>query len=380
MAATFRPPMSVRAEVVGNDRLSTAVAAGRALTFQDVLEMRTAWIGTEGIEWAAGIVTRARERAAVINEGTEPMSETRDDAMPAPMLDELPEPAAPVYGVDKDVVPDSIMAADAALDAAQSLLEGCGCMDDPTVNQAYYLVKAADAALGQAIEALGMVDADDEISEGEVVTDDAVAGEGDRAADAEVEARKAAIASAERMTVAAEIRKVATDDGSLRVAGYAATFNQEATGLPFREQIAPGAFTRSLDSGAPVFLLVNHDTDGLPLASTQSGTMSLRQDEHGLLMEANLDPANPRAAELASALSRGDVDKMSFAFTVNPGGETRDGGVRTLTDITLYEVSVVTFPAYDSTTVGMRSAADEAADLEARRRILAARLERLKSH
>jgi hypothetical protein len=86
-------------------------------------------------------------------------------------------------------------------------------------------------------------------------------------------------------------------------------------------------------------------------------------------MEATLDPANPKAQELSSALRRGDMDKMSFAFTVSPDGQTKDAGLRTLTDIErLYEVSVVTLPAYDSTSVGMRSA--EELDLELAKRKL----------
>jgi len=190
-----------------------------------------------------------------------------------------------------------------------------------------------------------------------------------------IEERKSAIASAERITFEAEVRAIATDDGSLRIGGYAAQFNKEATGLNFREMIAPGAFTRSLKSGDPVFLLVNHDTDQLPLASTQGGTLTLSEDEVGLRMEATLDPSNPRAAELASALTRGDVDKMSFAFTVAPEGDTREGGLRTLTDLNLFEVSVVTWPAYDASSVGMRSedAADD--DLELRKRKLALQFE-----
>jgi hypothetical protein len=183
-----------------------------------------------------------------------------------------------------------------------------------------------------------------------------------------IEARKA-MAGAERITMTAEVRAVATDDGSLKIGGYAATFNSEATGLNFREVIAPGAFTRALASNDPVFLLVNHDMEGIPLASTQSGTLQLRQDKTGLYMEATLDPANPKAQELSSALRRGDMDKMSFAFTVSPDGQTRDAGLRTIQDIErLYEVSVVTLPAYDSTSVGMRSA--EEADLELAKRKL----------
>ena len=186
-----------------------------------------------------------------------------------------------------------------------------------------------------------------------------------------IEERKSAIASAERLTFEAEVRAVATDDGSLRIGGYAAQFNKEATGLNFREMIAPGAFKRSLQSGDPVFLLVNHDTDQLPLASTQGGTLVLSEDEVGLRMEATLDPSNPRAAELASALTRGDVDKMSFAFSVAPGGDTREEGLRTLTDLNLFEVSVVTWPAYDASSVGMRSEDSDVDELELRKRLVA---------
>lgn len=190
-----------------------------------------------------------------------------------------------------------------------------------------------------------------------------------------VEARKS-MATAERITMTAEVRAMDTTDGSLRIGGYAATFNSEATGLNFREVVAPGAFKRTLSTDNPVFLLVNHDTENLPLASTRSGTLRLSEDEIGLRMEAELDPANPRAQEVASALRRGDVDKMSFAFTVNAGGETREEGLRTLTDLDLYEVSVVTLPAYDSTSVGMRSQQDE--ELQLRKKKLELSLKQLR--
>jgi HK97 family phage prohead protease len=185
-----------------------------------------------------------------------------------------------------------------------------------------------------------------------------------------IEERKTMIAGAERITMTAEVRSVATEDGSIKVAGYAATFNNEATGLNFREVIAPGAFTRTLQTDNPIFLLINHDMEQLPLASTRSGTLKLAEDEIGLRMEATLDPLNPRAAELASALGRGDVDKMSFAFTVAPGGDTRAEGLRTLTDLDLYEISVVNLPAYDDTSVGLRNE-QATEDLQLRKRKLA---------
>ena len=190
-----------------------------------------------------------------------------------------------------------------------------------------------------------------------------------RSSESEMIEERKAMETAERITMTAEVRAVATKDGSMKIGGYAATFNSEATGLNFREVIAPGAFTRALASNDPVFLLVNHDMEGIPLASTQSGTLNLRQDSNGLYMEATLDPANPKAQELSSALRRGDMNKMSFAFTVSPEGQTRDEGLRTLTDIErLYEVSVVTLPAYDATSVGMRKA--EEPDLELAKRKL----------
>jgi len=188
-----------------------------------------------------------------------------------------------------------------------------------------------------------------------------------------VEERKTMIRTAERITMDAEIRAVDQEDSSFKIAGYAATFNREATGLNFREVIAPGAFSRSLSEENPVFLLVNHNTDDIPLAATHSGTMRLSEDAQGLLMEADLDPLNPRAQELFSAIKRGDVNKMSFAFSVGPDGQTKENGLRTLTDLDLFEVSAVTWPAYDSTSIGARSAEAEAEDLQIAKRKLALR-------
>lgn len=178
------------------------------------------------------------------------------------------------------------------------------------------------------------------------------------------------MATAERMTMNAEIRAMDTEDGSMRIGGYAATFNNEATGLNFREVIAPGAFTNALTNANedPIFLLINHDADGIPLASTKSGTLRLMQDDIGLRMEADLDPSNPKAQELASAIRRGDMTKMSFAFTVNADGQTKEEGLRTLTSFDkIYEVSAVTWPAYDSTDLGMRSKQQEEIDLRVRK-------------
>jgi HK97 family phage prohead protease len=192
-----------------------------------------------------------------------------------------------------------------------------------------------------------------------------------RSEDIDMELRKSRIASAERFEMSTEIRAMNSGNGELRIGGYAAQFNKEATGLSFREMIAPGAFKRTLQSGEPVYLLVNHDTNGIPLASTSGGTLNLSEDEIGLRMEADLDPANPKAQELFSAISRGDIAKMSFAFTVAPNGSTREAGLRTLEDVNLFEVSAVTWPAYNDTALGLRTLEDgEQEALELRKRLL----------
>lgn len=139
--------------------------------------------------------------------------------------------------------------------------------------------------------------------------------------------------------------------------GYAAVFNSLSQDLGgFREQIKPGAFADALTSD--VRLLINHD--GLPLARTASGTLKLAEDERGLVVEAQLDPANPIVTQLRSAMQRGDVSQMSFGFSVKPGGQDwakNDDGVtiRTLKAVRLFDVSVVSFPAYLDTSVALRS-------------------------
>ena len=317
MAETYRAPKIVQQERSLNTDLK--IDLDQPLTFEDVVEFRASWQGDNGLDWANRIISAVESRASVLTKGI-PMTEKRDDGAP-------------------DTVADLFTVIETSIYALKDLLG------------------IADTDLATEMEANS---GDKPTAETRTELETTV-----------TEERKSAMATAERITMNAEVRAVATDDGTLKIAGYAATFNQEAENLSFREQIAPGAFTRSLESADPIFLLVNHQSDQLPLASTQSGTLKLTQDKVGLRMEANLDPANPRAAELASALTRGDVNKMSFAFSINPGGESRDGGVRTITDCTLYEVSVVNMPAYDSTQVGMRSVEDEAEALELRKRAMA---------
>jgi len=152
----------------------------------------------------------------------------------------------------------------------------------------------------------------------------------------------------------AEIRADA-ETGSIKVSGYAAVFNQEADiGGAFREQIAPGAFKNAIGRDDVVFL-INHD--GLPLARTRSGTLTIREDKHGLFIETELDASDPDVKSIVPKMKRGDLDKMSFAFkpTVQEWDESGDIPLRTVQEATLYDVSIVTNPAYDGTEIGLRS-------------------------
>lgn len=155
--------------------------------------------------------------------------------------------------------------------------------------------------------------------------------------------------------------------------GHAAVFNQLSQDLGgFCEQIAPGAFAGALKDD--VRLLINHD--GLPLARTASNTLRLAEDGRGLLIEAELDAEDPDVLRLLPKMKRGDVNQMSFGFSVKPGGQDwakDDEGrvVRTLKAVRLFDVSVVTFPAYAATDVAVRSLrAWEAASAAPRRQNL----------
>ncbi|MFZ9961580.1 MAG: HK97 family phage prohead protease, partial [Candidatus Limnocylindrus sp.] len=152
-----------------------------------------------------------------------------------------------------------------------------------------------------------------------------------------------------------EVREAADGDG-MTFTGYGAVFNSPSQPLPFIERIAPGAFNRSLRSRNEIKLFVNHDTSRV-LASKRAGTLRLAEDSHGLRVEADL-PETTDGRDMAVLLKRGDIDSMSFGFSVPKGGDSwsDDGQERELREVRLHEVSIVTgFPAYEATTASVRS-------------------------
>jgi HK97 family phage prohead protease len=154
------------------------------------------------------------------------------------------------------------------------------------------------------------------------------------------------------------------DEGFARsFTGYAAVFNSPSEPLPFVETIAPGAFKRSLNSGKEIRAFVNHNTDA-PLATTKNGSLQLAEDERGLRVNMTL-PDTTAGRDLSVLLREGVVHSMSFGFTVPKSGDvwSADGSARTLKEIRLHEVSVVTgFPAYAATEGAIVRTAEDATD------------------
>ena len=172
----------------------------------------------------------------------------------------------------------------------------------------------------------------------------------------------------------AEIR---ADDGEIRVSGYAAVFGEETNiGGMFTEVIERGAFKNAIARQDDVVFLINHD--GLPLARTRSGTLKLTEDERGLYMEASLDGEDPDVRSIVPKMKRGDLDKMSFAFIPERQAWDDSGKMpkRMIQDVRLYDVSIVTTPAYDGTAIGLRSLEKHR---EAQKRSQAARRLRMKA-
>ena len=174
-----------------------------------------------------------------------------------------------------------------------------------------------------------------------------------------------------------------SDDTGPVIAGYFAVFNNPTELWPgCIEQIAPGAFASSL--GLDVRALIDHDTR-LVIGRTVAGTLTLREDESGLYGEIKINEHDSDAMNLYARVQRGDVSQCSFGFdivaedyVVSPDGQTCTWTIR---EVKLYEVSVVTFPAYDATSVSARDA-DSAASLKSTRlgRRKKELLERIKNH
>lgn len=150
-----------------------------------------------------------------------------------------------------------------------------------------------------------------------------------------------------------------------RIEGYFAVFDgtyEIAQGMT--ESIDPHAFDRTI--GGDVRALIDHET-AMVLGRTSAHTLDLRVDSHGLWGSVLINPNDQDALNLYARVERGDVNQCSFGFEITEE-ETdfrEDGSIHwTIKDLNLYEVSVCTFPAYQTTEVTARS--EEAKEIRKR--------------
>lgn len=153
-----------------------------------------------------------------------------------------------------------------------------------------------------------------------------------------------------------ELRADGAKSGKL--VGRAAVFNRETNiGGLFREVIRPGAFKKTLQE-RNVKMLWNHDPS-YPMGSTKGGTLKLRESDEGLEVE-NDPPTEPPYGGFRQNIERGDVSQMSFGFEVikeqrNEPTEDEPLPLREVLEVRLFEVSPVTFPAYEDTEIEARA-------------------------
>jgi len=140
-----------------------------------------------------------------------------------------------------------------------------------------------------------------------------------------------------------------------RIIGHAAVFNSETDLGPFTESIAKGAFKRTLEEGADVRALFNHDPNMI-LGRTKAKTLFLSEDSVGLLTTI-IPPDTQLGRDITKSIERGDISQMSFGFyIVKEEMEKREGGKPhfTITDAELFDVSPVTFAAYEATDLDVQ--------------------------
>lgn len=155
-------------------------------------------------------------------------------------------------------------------------------------------------------------------------------------------------------SVGSEFNTRADESGGMYISGYFSVFNSNyhifegAT-----ESIAETAFDGALSDD--IRCLIDHDTR-LVLGRTKANTLTLKTDSRGLWGEVKINPNDQDAVNLYERVKRGDVDQCSFGFDIlEEEFEDRGTSVHwTIKKVKLYEVSVVTFPAYTDTSVSAR--------------------------
>lgn len=144
-------------------------------------------------------------------------------------------------------------------------------------------------------------------------------------------------------------------DATPKIIGHASVFNKPADLGYFIETVKPGAFSRTIQQ-EDIRALFNHDPNYV-LGRNRAGTLSLSEDAIGLAIE-NTPPDTQWARDLQVSIRRRDITQMSIGFYARGATFRKDGDqwYRDLTDIQLFDVSPVTYPAFVETDVNVRTA------------------------
>jgi hypothetical protein len=160
----------------------------------------------------------------------------------------------------------------------------------------------------------------------------------------------------ERRAFPVELRAQEGSDGQRHIEGHAAVFNSISEEIfGFKEIIMPGAFAGAIGR-SDIRALVNHNPNYI-LGRLKAGTLSAQEDQRGLAVDI-IPPDTQYARDLLVSIDRGDIDQMSFMFTVKRDEWAENNGevVRTIYEFDqIYDVSPVTFPAYTETDVSARA-------------------------
>lgn len=167
-------------------------------------------------------------------------------------------------------------------------------------------------------------------------------------------------AELERRTFAGDVEVRSLENGTIVAAGYAARFNTLSQNMGgFVETIDPAAFNQTIQE-ADVRALFNHEPN-MVLGRASAGTLRMGVDEIGLRYEIDM-PDTQLGRDLAVLMARGDINGSSFGFRAieDAWGETPEGfPMRSLKSVALRDVGPVTFPAYTSADVALRSLAEQ---------------------
>ena len=187
--------------------------------------------------------------------------------------------------------------------------------------------------------------------------------------------------------------RMGADEKESHIVGYAAVFYREGDSTTeyslwedYIERLQPGCFDRAISEVHDARGLFNHDSDHL-LGRVSNGTCVLTVDSVGLRYEIPIDWDDPDFCTVVPKIRRGDLSGCSFAFanatsewieTTNESGGTL--WIRQITDLDLFDVGPVTWPAYEATEVGLRTAVPNKTELAEARSVLTAHRDSLLAH